>query len=158
MSIGYFVDLADAEDYFDLERLETECWDDLLESGTIHQEQKAILMAYNRLYYDPRWELPTYAEATATELITLRIANAEMAYYLACHLSDEDRRKGLQAQGVIKAGIVKEDYSESMLMALPVPPAVIALLAPWAVEGPYIGTANLARDEEESVKTKVSNF
>jgi len=157
MSIGWFVDLADAEDYFDLERLETECWDDLIES-TLHQEQKVILMAYNRLYYDPRWELPTYAEATALELVTLRIANAEEAYYLACHLSDEDRRKGLQAQGVIKAGIVKEDYSETMLMALPVPPFVIALLQPWAVEGPYIGVANLARDEEQSTRTKVHNF
>jgi hypothetical protein len=158
MSIGWFVDLSDAEDYFDNERLETECWDDLLESGTFHQETKAILTAYNRIYYDPRWALPTYAEATAAELVILRIANAEEAYYLACHLSDEDRRKGIQAQGVIEAGIVKEKYSEGMLMALPVPAEVIALLTPWLVEGPYIGVANLAREEEESTRTKVHAF
>ena len=158
MIIGYFADLADAEDYFDLERLETECWDDLRESGTIHQETKAILTAYNRLFYDPRWDLPTYVTATTAELVVLRIANAEMAYYLACHLSEEDRRKGLQAQGVIKAGIVKEDYSEAMLMALPIPPFVAAMLTPWLVSTSFISTANLARDEEESVKTKVSTF
>lgn len=157
MSLGYFADLADAEDYFDNERLETECWDDLIES-TLHREQKAILTAYNRLYYDTRWDLPTYVTATAAELVVLRIANAEMAYYLACHLADEDLRKGIQAQGVIKAGIVKEDYSETMLTALPIPPVVIAMLAPWLVNTGFIGTANLARDEEESVKTKVSTF
>jgi len=158
MSLGYFADLADAEDYFDLERLETECWDDLLESGTFHQEMKVILNAYNRLYYDTRWDLPTYITATAAELVILRIANAEMAYYLACHMSDEDRRKGIQAQGVIEAGIVKEKYSEGMLMALPVPPVVAAMLTPWLIPTSFISTANLARDEEESVKTKVSNF
>jgi len=158
MSLGYFADLADAEDYFDLERLETECWDDLLESGTFHQETKVILNAYNRLYYDTRWDLPTYITATAAELAILRIVNAEMAYYLACHMSDEDRRKGIQAQGVIEAGIVKEKYSEGMLMALPVPPVVAAMLTPWLIPTSFISTANLARDEEESVKTKVSNF
>jgi len=158
MSIGWFLDLNDAEQYFLIERLETECWDDLVEDSAVHQKEKAILMAYNRLYYDPRWELPTYNEATVIELVTLRIANAEEAYYLACHLYGEDHRKGIQAQGVIEAGVVKEKYSETMLMELPVPPMVIALLAPWLIEGPYIGTANLARNEEESVKTKVHNF
>ena len=157
MSIGWFADLADAEDYFIDERLETECWDDLLES-TLHQETKAIINAYNRIYYDTRWDLPTYITATAAELAILRIVNAEMAYYLACHMSDEDRRKGIQAQGVIEAGIVKEKYSEGMLMALPVPPVVAAMLTPWLIPTSFISTANLARDEEESVKTKVSNF
>ena len=157
MSIGWFADLADAEDYFIDERLETECWDDLLES-TLHQETKAIINAYNRLYYDTRWDLPTYITATVAELAILRIVNAEMAYYLACHMSDEDRRKGIQAQGVIEAGIVKEKYSEKMLMALPVPPVVAAMLTPWLVSTSFISTANLSRDEEESVKTKVSNF
>ena len=158
MSIGWFVDLADAENYFLIERLETECWDDLIEDTAIHQKQKVIVNGYNRLYYDVQWALPTYITATAAELEVLRKVNGEMAYYLACHLSDEDRRKGLQAQGVIKAGIVKEDYSEKYLMALPVPPFVAAMLTPWLVNTGFISTANLSRDEEESVKTKVSNF
>lgn len=158
MSIGWFDDLADAEDYFLVERLETECWDDLTEDSAIHQRQKVIINGYNRLYYDPTWALPTYIEASSDDLIILRKANGEIAYYLACHLSDEDRRKGLQAQGVIKAGIVKEDYSEKYLMSLPVPPFVAAMLTPWLVDTTFISTANLARDEEWSVRTKVHSY
>ena len=153
MSIGWFDDLADANDYFTDERLITEAWDDL----TNPQKNKVILNSYNRLYHDPKWSLPTYAEATLAELIKLRIANAEMAYYLAVHLGDEDRRKGIQAQGVIEAGIVKEKYFADMLKDLPVPPFVEELLAAWEVaEG--IGISNLARDENESATTKVHDW
>jgi len=150
MSIGWFIDLSDAEAYFEDERSKTEAWDDLVEASGDLQKSKAIRNAYNRIYHDPRWSLPTYAEASASELSVLRIVNGEMAYYLAEHLSDEDRRKGLQAQGVIKAGVVKEDYSESMLMKLPVPPFVIALLEPWSTESNF-AAVGLVRDEEEDI-------
>jgi hypothetical protein len=155
MSLGYFADLTDAENYYLLERLETEAWDDLPSNA---KKTVCVLHGYNRLFYDPRWTLPTYITATAAELAMLRIVNGEMAYYLAVHLADEDSRKGLQAQAVIEAGIVKEKYSEAMLMALPVPPVVAAMLAPWVVNVGFISTANLSRDEEESVKTNVSIF
>lgn len=154
MSVGYFADINAAKTYFTGQRLETWAWDDLADDAA---RTKAVKMAYNRLYYDPRWDLPTYAAATPAELDVLEIANAEMAYYLAVHIDDEDRRKGLQAQGVIKAGIVKEDYSDKMLMELPVPPIVIALLAPWLKER-HFGAVDIERDEEESVKTKVHDF
>ena len=154
MSLGYFVDLADAETYFTDERLETEAWDELA-SGL---KSKVAVNSYNRLYYDKKWELPTYAEATTTQLTRLRIANGEMAYYLALHMADEDRRKGIQAQGVIEAGVVKEKYSEAMLMSLPVPPFVEALLEEFETEVPSFGAIDLARDEDESVNTKVHKF
>lgn len=146
MSIGWFIDMNDADAYFTLERLDTDAWDDL-GSGT-GLKDKAITQAYNRLYYDPRWELPTYAEASATDLVRLRKANGEMAVYLVIHLSDEDRRKGIQAQGVTQADIVGETYAESMLMEVPVPPAVIALLSPWSTEQ-HFGAINLVRDEDD---------
>jgi hypothetical protein len=154
MAIGWFADRPDADKYFYDERLETTAWDDLDDL----LKNKVIKNGYNRLFYDPRWNLPTYALATAAELVMLRIVNGEMAYYLAVHLADEDSRKGLQAQAVIEAGIVKEKYSEAMLMALPVPPVVAAMLTPWIVPTSFISTANLSRDEEESVKTNVSRF
>jgi len=154
MSLGWFSDITDAEDYFGTERLETDAWDDLDSA----QKPKVINQAYNRLYYDPQWILPTYAEATAAQLVKLRIANAEMAYYLAVHLEGEDHRKGLQAQGTIEAGVVKEKYSEDMLTTVPVPPAVAALLDEFADAGPYIGAANIARDENEAVDAKVHEF
>jgi hypothetical protein len=158
MSIGYFADLNDAEDYFTDERLVTDAWDDLDNDSPYFQKNKVITNAYNRLYYDPRWELPTYAEASATALVRLRKANGEMAYYLAVHLADEDRRKGIQAQGVIEAGVVKEKYSENWLDTLPIPPFVEALLGEWAVGETVFGAIDLARDETESVTTKVHDF
>jgi len=150
MSIGYFDDIADADTYFEDERLETEAWDDLDELSGDILKTKVLIQAYNRLYYDPRWSLPTYATATVAELVELKKANGETAYYLAVHLADEDRRKGLQAQGVIKAGIVKEDYSEQHLMDLPVPPFVIAIMAPWSTKT-FAGALDVRRDDEEDI-------
>jgi len=157
MAVGWCDDLTDAEDYFTLERFDTECWDDLGSGSAGGLKEKALLMAYNRLYNDPRWELPTYAEASAADLVRLRVANCEMAYYLACHLADEDRRKGIQAQGVIEAGVVKEKYSEGWLEKSAVPPFVINTLAPWLI-GKTFGAIDLDRDEDESVDTKVHDF
>ena len=150
MGIGYFDDIADADTYFEDERLETEAWDDLEELSGETLKTKVLTQAYNRLYYDPRWSLPTYAEASAFVLSELQKANAEMAYYLAVHLADEDRRKGLQAQGVIGAGVVKEQYSETHLMDLPVPPFVIAILKPWSTER-FAGVLEVIRDDDEGI-------
>lgn len=147
MALGYFDDLADAELYFTNERLETAAWDTLDEAG-LSQKTKVITNAYNRIYYDPRWMLPTYSEATAAQLVILKKANAEMAYYLAVHLADEDERKGIQAQAVIKAGIVKEDYLETALENLPVPPFVIAILIQFAIDNRF-AVVSVGRDEEE---------
>jgi len=157
MSIGYFDSIVAANLYFTNERLETWAWDELVEVAPTLQKTKTLNMAYNRMFFDPRWDLPTYAGATPAELAALSIANAEMAYYLAIHCAGEDRRKGLQAQGVLGAGVVKETYSEKMLMELPIPPIVIAILDPWKTER-HFGAVDLERDEEESVDTKVYGF
>ena len=158
MPVGYFLDVSEANDYFDLERLETECWDGLGSGSGIPYKDKLLLNAYNRIYYDPRWQLPTYADASAAELVILKKAQAEEAYYLCVHLEDEDRRKGLEAQGVIEAGIVKEKYDPKRLDDLPVPAFVQGLLYPWLIDYDEFGIVDLGRDEEESVHTKVTNF
>jgi hypothetical protein len=125
MSIGWLSNLTDGEIYFTSERLVTNYWDSLPDDD---MKSSAILMAYNRLFYSTEFTLPDYASASVTQLVILRKANCEMAYYLLGHLEDEDIRKNLQAQGVVKAGIVKEDYSEDMLMEVPIPPWVYDLL------------------------------
>lgn len=156
--IGYYTDVAEADLYFLNERLETDCWDGLhlLDSAGVYNE-KALLNAYNRIFYHPDYALPTPALATAAELVILKKAQAEMAYYLCIHLSDEDRRKGLQAQAVIKAGIVKEDYFADMLLDVPLPATVVALLASW-LSGHVILPADIERDEDQSAKKKVHRF
>lgn len=155
MSIGWFDNLANAKAYFTTERLVTKAWDDL---STDTLKTKAVINAYNRIYYNPRYSVPTYAGATAAQLVILKKVNGEMAYYLAQHLDDEDRRMGLRGQGVIKARIVKEDYKDDSI-ELPVPPFIDALLADegFTTEKAF-GMVDIARDENKSVDEKVDEF
>jgi len=156
MPVGWFDDLDDAKAYFVDERLITASWDAL---STDALKTKAVTNGYNRIYYDPRYNVPIYADATAVQLVILKKVNGEMAYYLATHLDDEDRRKGLQAMATIKAGIVKEDYSQNDLMSLPVPPFVDALLDGGGfLTAIGFGMVDIDRDEDESVDTKVDDF
>jgi hypothetical protein len=157
MPIGWFVDVPEADDYFLNERLETEAWDDLgpLASADLYKI-KALMHAYNRLFYSPSFSLPLYADATAAQLIILQKAQAEMAYYLAVHVwqGDEDRRKGIQAQGVIRAGIVQEDYLEAMMLEVPIPAPVWDLLAPWSTDH-AVYPFNLERREAGDIADKI---
>lgn len=147
MSIGWFVNLADANNYFLLERFRTEDWD----ARTDAEKTKAINYSYNRLYHSPQWALPTFAAATAAELVELRIINGEMAEYIIIHIYDEDRRKGLQAQNVIEAGIEEEVYDKEQLDKLPVPASVIDLLEPWKT-AKHLHITNIDRDEDYGVE------
>lgn len=154
MSIGWFDDLANANAYFTTERLITTAWVALTDDAL---KTKAVKNAYNRIYHDPRYAVPTYAAATAAQLVVLKIVNGEMAYYLAQHMEDEDRRQGLRAQGVIKAGIVEEEYKDSL--ELPIPPFIDALLDDEGfVTAKAFGMVDIDRDEDKSVDTKVDDY
>ena len=154
MAIGWFSNLDDADLYFSAERLVTTAWTVMTDAN----KAKAVKNAYNRIFHSPKYDVPTYADATATQLVVLKIVNGEMAYYLAVHLADEDRRMGLRAQGVIKAGIVKEDYKDDSI-ELPIPPIIDALLdaAGFTTEKAF-GMVDIDRDEDESVDKKVDEF
>jgi hypothetical protein len=83
-----------------------------------------------------------------------------MAYYLCVHLlgGDEDRRKGIQAQGVVRAGIVEESYKEDWLKEIPIPAPVEDLLAPFSVDAHRVFIANLERDEDKDADEKINTF
>lgn len=153
MTWDYFLNQADADAYFTVERYETNLWDSL----NAVQKEKAVNNAYNRMFYDPDYSLPTMAAATAVQLVILRKASGEMAQYIAQHIDDEDRRKGIQAQGTIRAGIVKEDYFADWLDKLPIPPFVAALLSSFSL---LLGIqkTDIDRDEDESVDEDVTDF
>ncbi|MHA1395737.1 MAG: hypothetical protein ACTSRZ_19730, partial [Promethearchaeota archaeon] len=106
--------LAEAEAYFTNERPETDSWDALDDDGD-DKKNKVLNMAYNRIYYCPDYNVPAKGSETAAQKVKLIKIQCEMAYYLALHLADEDRRKGLQAQGVEHAYIVKEIYDKDSL-------------------------------------------
>jgi len=149
MSLGYFDDLADANSYFDVERFVTEEWDVL----TDVERSKAIVYAYNRLYYSQHYILPTVLTATATELTLLKKANGEMAYYIILHLLDEDKRIGIEAQGVSAADIVGEKYNG--LNSAPMPATAAGILSVFE-KNDIGGVSDVARDEDCDVDEDVT--
>lgn len=151
MAIGWLINLAEATAYFTSHRLETHFWDTA--SNTI--KTKALENSYNRIFYHDDYSIP--ASPSPAQLVRLKMAQNEMAYYLLIHLADEDRRKGIQAQGVVKAGIVKEDYDKALLLWLPIPPFVDDLLSEFKKKKHFY-KVDIDRDEEESVDENVTDF
>jgi len=145
--------LVEAKAYFADERLETTEWDDAL--ITDDKKNLSLNTAYNRIYYSPTFAVPAAgAEAPGEQHNILVKAQCEMAYYLLVHLADEDSRKGLQAQGVVDAGIVKERYDKDMLNKLPIPPIVEELLEDFATDVSMV-MLPIDRDENEDLNTDV---
>lgn len=85
---------------------------------------------------------------TATQ--AMKDAQCEMAFFLLQHQPGLDLRMGLQAQGVIAAGVVKEKYKDDNYVELPVPPLVQKLIESYETSKPVF-LINLARNENESV-------
>jgi hypothetical protein len=98
---------AQADTYF-ATRLNATAW-----TGT--NKTPALWTAYHRLIDCADYDL----SATTPTSEPLRRAQCEMAYYMLKHLSAEDHRLGIQAQGVISAGIVQEAYKEEMKVPIP---------------------------------------
>ena len=153
--IGY-LNLADAELYFST-RLFSTAWTGIVPASGDPTKTAALTTAYDRLYYCGLFSLPTLAAATADQLIVLKKFQCEMALYLLRHLADEDRRLGLQAQGVTVAGIVKEQYKEADLNTLPIPAFITAGLtaAGFSTAPAPFYAVDIDRREDESVDTNV---
>lgn len=148
--------LAEADSYFENERYETAEWDTAAMTDDL--KNKALNMAYNRIYYNAGLTVPAAGSETAAQKVKLIKIQAEMAYYFLIHLADEDSRKGLQIQGVTDAGIAKEKYHKDMLNKLPIPPVVEELLDDFGAVGAAMAMIDVDRDEDESVSTKVDDF
>lgn len=91
-----------------------------------------LTTAWMRILYDPRWTIP--ASPSADEKAKLAYAQELTAWYMYTHLEDEDRRKGLQAQAVVQAGIVKEVYDASRLDEIPLPAGALGVLEEYFLE------------------------
>jgi len=146
--IGYLT-IVEADAYFST-RLSADAWTSIpVDLGNV-KKTAALTTAYNRLYFSGLFDLPLFLDATADQLVVLQKAQCEMCLYMLLHLADEDRRKGLQAQGVTAAGIVKEQYAETDLNYLPIPPFVAGLLEEFstATVAPFY-ISKIDRDEDE---------
>lgn len=105
-----------------------------------------LTTAYNRINTHSDFDIPS--APTTEQLTLLKMAENELAWYMKIHISDEDRRLGLQAQGVNEAGIVKEKYNDPL--SVPFPPVVLDLLNDFTNLKAFYAS-DLTRDEDESV-------
>lgn len=156
MAIGWIADLAEADSYFNDERLERSSWDEI--SNDV-DKTACLWNAYNRIYYHPDVNAPAAGTETAAQRVYLIKAECEMAAYLTDHLADEDKRKGLQSQAVVDAGIVKEKYDKDKLYDLPLPPFVMAILkkAGFTNKQRFFAT-NVERDEDYGVNQSIDAY
>ncbi len=104
---------------------------------------RALITAYKWLNAGS-YSFPT------TPVQVMKDAQCEMALFLIQHQPDLDLRMGLQAQGVIVAGVVKERYKDDNYVELPIPPIVKKLLEDYSTERP-VYLINIERNENESV-------
>ncbi len=147
--------LVQAESYFANERYPVTHWEALTDDDTKNRELNA---AYNRIYYNKNFSVPAKGDETAAQLVKLIKAQSEMAYYLALHFGDEDRRMGLEAQHVVSAGIVKESYDKDMSDKVPIPPIVKKLLGDFYEFTAPFYSVDIDRDEDEAVDEDVTEF
>lgn len=145
--IGY-INIIDADIYFST-RLSADAWTSIVKTSGDPIKTAALQTAYDRLFYSGLFGLPPLALATAAQLVILQKFQCEMALYMLIHLAGEDRRKGLQAQGVIQAGVVKETYSDADLNKLPIPAFVSAGLAAFSMAPAPFYVSKVDRDEED---------
>lgn len=154
MPIGWFLNLAAADTYFETEQYDyLTFWD----TRTDAEKTLAVLHAYNRIYYSKQFDVPTYVGATAAQLEKLSRANGVFAKYIIIHIQDEDRRHGIIDQGVTEAGIVEEVYSEDAMGKAPIPAVVKDMLEDFS-NLIYFGKTDIDRDEDESVDTNVTGY
>ncbi len=149
--IGW-TDLTAANAYFSAGRLVSTFWDALItESGGKDEKSAVLSMAYDRIRFCRDFDIPD--TLTAKQLSKLAYAQHELAYYLAEHLADEDRRKGIQAQAVGTAGIVHETFEKDHMGKLAIPAVVREALDEFnRFNRPFYAT-DLDRDEDVSVSS-----
>ena len=136
-----WISLADADIYMLTRIGATRIWK---EETTLPDKEAALVTAFNTIKSSGLWTMP----AIATQ--NMKNAQCEMALFLMKHQEDADARGGLQAQGVVAAGIVQETYDPAKAGEVPVPAIVTQLLKEYAVNIP-IGGAEIARDEDEEI-------
>jgi len=149
--IGWLT-VAEATTYFST-RLNSDLWT----AATDANKTAALTTSWKRILYLKDYTIPS--SPTAAQEAILADAECELAYYMLIHLEDEDRRKGLQAQGVTGAGVVKESYDKDKAGEIPVPPIVLQMLDSFATykNTPFY-SVDIDRDEDEAVSEDVTEF
>lgn len=133
----------EATSYFE-GRMGAAAWDDLADpSDDIHLEKKkALVTAYRQIN-------AVFSGMPSTATTAMKHAQCEQALFLLQQGTAIDLRKGIQAQGVTAAGVVKEQYDPAKAGELAIAPAARQLLKDYYKQGTGgLFAADLERDEE----------
>lgn len=145
--IGWLDDIDEADDLM-ATRLENTAW---FASGmTTARKTAALVTAQKRIVYSGLFTLGFDTPSSDA----LKDAQVEMAYYLVLHQAAEDRRQGLQAQGVTEAGIVQEKYNPAARGSVAIPPAVLGMLAAYTLAPGGFFAASVNRTEDDLIGDK----
>lgn len=136
--------IAEADSIMTL-RLENADW--FVSGMTTARKTAALTTAQKRIVYSGLFGL----EMTTPATDTLKEAQCELAYYLILHLAAEDRRKGLQAQGVTAAGIVQESYRDDAGETPAFPATVLRMLKPYRVDLGGFFAIHIGREENDPI-------
>lgn len=134
--------LADADEYFSTRIGSENIWNEELDE---EKREASLITSFNVLLNCGLFTL--VASDTSSNV---KNAQCEMALFLLVHGEDIDKRKGLQAQGVVSAGIVQESYDKDKLYDIPIPNIVRGLLKDsMTQQGIYVAPAK--RDDDKEV-------
>ena len=132
--------LEDADDYFRTRVGATRIWDETVDKIS------ALVTAYNQLNGCGLFEFPS------TITGNMKYAQCEMALFILRHQEDIDARMGLQAQGVVQAGIVQETYDSNKIDGIPIPANVKQLLNVYESSSGALGIVEISRDDDEDIE------
>lgn len=137
-----WVTLQEADDYFATRIGADKYWD-----NSQNNKEKALVTAFRQLKvaYD--------LQADNTDE-NVKYAQCEQALFLIAFSDEIFRRTSLQAQGIVKAGLLKEDYSQDMLQEVPISVMAKKFLKDYepvseSETGVSVKFIDLSRDEEE---------
>lgn len=136
-----WISLADAEIYMASRYGADEFWTE--DTNKV----AALVTAYKKIV-----DSGVFSDLPDTANSNMKDAQCEMALFIVCEGADLLRRQGLQAQGVVGAGIVKETYDPKMRGQIAFPPEVLKLLEAYAGDyGTNFFCDDLTRDDVEDV-------
>jgi len=136
VGVNSWVTMDEADTYFSERIGASNYWT----SGA--DKEQALITAYRQIKN-------AYNLSAETTDNNIKYAQCEQALFLIAFSDEIFRRASLQAQGVVKAGIVKEDYLKEYMGEVPICAMARNFLKDYDTTGAKVRFVDLTRDEEE---------
>jgi len=141
MAIGWLVDIAEANTFYEKRAGVVSLWSGLDEDT---EKVPALTTAYNHILRSSEVSIPD--SPTVAELVILKYAQLEYALDFVISEDGQVRRRAVIAQGVTDAGLIKEKYKVGRIG---LPDYVLDILMDFKTEKAGYVT-EIYRDETEN--------